>query len=61
MFASEISVYRKWQDLSDAGGYGTTVNNPEDLSILKESISYLKASERNLVDNSFSVELFLNK
>jgi hypothetical protein len=42
-------------------GYGTIVNNPEDLSSLNESTSYLNASDRNLVDNSFSAELFVDK
>jgi len=59
---SAIVIYQ-WLDvsLSDHHAYGTMVNNPEDLSILKESISYLNASDRNLVDNSFSVESFFNK
>jgi hypothetical protein len=42
-------------------GYGTIVNNPEELSTLNESTSYLNASDRNFEDNLFSVELFVNK
>jgi ACT domain-containing protein len=42
-------------------GHGTIPNIPDDLSALKESISYLNASSRNFEDNSFSVELFVDK
>jgi len=42
-------------------GHGTILNIPDDLSALKESISNLNASSRNFEDNSFSVELFVDK
>jgi len=41
--------------------HGINVNDPEDLRALKESISSLNESDKNFEDNSFSVELFVDK
>lgn len=41
--------------------HGTIVNNPEDVSFLNASISYLNASDNNFEDNLLSVELFVNR
>jgi hypothetical protein len=41
--------------------HGINVNDPEDLRVLKESISSLNQSDKNFEDNLFSVELFVDK
>jgi hypothetical protein len=41
--------------------HGININDPEDLRALKESISSLNESDKNFEDNSFSVELFVDK